>query len=1756
MGDPVEVHEHLNLTSAAAIDAASLSFATVTLQSEKYVCVRDRNAASGSAELVVVELDTAGSGVMRKPMAADSAIMNPRANIIALKAGMALQIFDLTKKQKVKAVQISENVVFWKWISDKTIGIVTETAVYHWALSDAAGDPVKMFDRHNSMTRAQIINYRADASEQWLVLVGIAPGAAAGAPVTGRMQLYSVARKMSQALEGHAATFASISLGGYDTSVLAFASLPAAAGSSPVMHMIEVGTERKPENAPRFDKKSIPLQFPPQCTAAGDFPIAMDASTKYAVVFMLTKMGFLYVYEISTGTCLYTRQVSNTSVFVTCANTETGGIFGVNRAGQVLSIQLVPERVIPYVMSSTSAGSDPAIVARIAAQSGFPGADGLFVNKFRQFFDAGRLREAALVASQSPGTSVRNKQTIELFKALPQEEGQPPALLVYFQVLLERGKLNKLESIELAQQVIALGRVQLLEKWIQDDKMECSEELGDLLKTRAGNLPLAMTVYVKGGAHHAVLRALIENGQTAKVVPYAQRVQMSSVNIPELVQLASTHGSPQAALELANALQQSGLPTASAASAAGERSMQDIESMFHMFMQKGMLQEATAYVVDNLGEDVPEAGHLQTTVLKANLANAPQLADAILKRKIWSHYNHVEVAQQCERAGLYSHALTHYKDITDVRRVLSNTTHTLEPELVLEYFDRLLQPVASGDGSTSTSPANSNIALECLDVLLRANPRGNLGLCVQIAAAHVDVLGATALMGVFGKLKQPQQAQQATFALLQGIINKTDDADVHYAYIELAIRLEQFGEAEKVTRESEHYNPEKVKSFLMSVKPRDPRPLINVCDRFSYVEELVRFLIKNNQPKFVEGYVTRINPTRASTVCGILLDLDYEEEFIKNLVMQVKNTVNVGELVVTFEKHNKLKMLLPFLEAKLNDGGSEDSEVCTGLAKVYVDANISPEHFLETNEFYDPRAVGQYCENRDPYLSVLAYRRGKGSCDAELLNVTNKNALFKEQAKYVVEREDAALWAQVLSDSNTNRKLLVDQVMSSALPEQQAPEKVSATVKAFMAADLPQLLIELLEKLVLSSSPGNAVFAKNRNLQNLLILTSIKTEKDRAMEYIKKLENYDGNDIAQICLGAELYEEAFTIFSRFNKYDEAVGVILDEMNDFPRAEAFAEKLDRPEVWSRLGKAQLKKRDMVGKGVTSLLRAKDPGPYESVIHACKDFEPDAATYDAIIKYLKFARTKVQDVIAVDTEIVVGLARCDRLTEVEEFLSMPNHSADLDEAGERCLAQDLLKAAKLLFSATNSYGRLAVVLVKLRDFAGAAESARKSNKVATWRSVCFACVDAGEFRLAQICGLHLVVEPDELQDVLTYYQQRGFFNELLDLLDASLSMERAHQALFTETGVMYTKYRLVEEHKVMEFMRMWWQRCSVPKLIRACDAAAAWPEKVYLHIQYNEAENALQCMMEHPIGWDHAVFLQAVNKASNTDVLYRCISFYMNEHFDLLQELLVACASRTDPQRVISMLKTSRLLPDAHQELGDFGVLPFFKTYLLKLQEKQNIPEVNEALNEVLLLEENVEMLKESIKSHVHFDQLKFARKLEHAQAIEYRRISATLYTMNKKFEQAVEVSKRDKLWKDAIESASVSKDPELVDFLSRFFLDNDLREGFSATLLACYEFYPPAAALEYAWMYNVMDFAMPFFVQTMDEMFNRVMGLEQVEKERVLAHEAEKKALEETINDDPSVLLHGVQGSPAAAMLANLSGAGASGTGQLALGWQS
>ncbi|KAI8566828.1 hypothetical protein RHMOL_Rhmol02G0072600 [Rhododendron molle] len=260
------------------------------------------------------------------------------------------------------------------------------------------------------------------------------------------------------------------------------------------------------------------------------------------------------------------------------------------------------------------------------------------------------------------------------------------------------------------------------------------------------------------------------------------------------------------------------------------------------------------------------------------------------------------------------------------------------------------------------------------------------------------------------------------------LLNFSEDPEILFKYIKVAAKAGQIDKVERVTRESNFYNPEKTKKFLIKAKLRDAQPLINVCDRFGFVPELTQYLYSNNMLSDIEGYAQKVNPGNAPLVVGQLLDDKCPEDFINGLILSSRSLLTIEPLVAEFEKRNRLQLLTQFLE-HLGSEGSQDIHVHNALGKIIIDSNNNPEHFLTTNPYYDSRVVGKYCEERDPTLAVVAYRRGQ--CDKELINVTNKHALFKQQARYVVERMDGDLWDMVLNPENEFRRQLIDQVEST-----------------------------------------------------------------------------------------------------------------------------------------------------------------------------------------------------------------------------------------------------------------------------------------------------------------------------------------------------------------------------------------------------------------------------------------------------------------------------------------------------------------------------------------------------------------------------------------------------------------------------------------------------------------------------------------------------------------------------------------------------
>jgi len=276
----------------------------------------------------------------------------------------------------------------------------------------------------------------------------------------------------------------------------------------------------------------------------------------------------------------------------------------------------------------------------------------------------------------------------------------------------------------------------------------------------------------------------------------------------------------------------------------------------------------------------PEDANWQTQVLELNLLAAPQVADAILNMEVWNQYNRQKIALLCDQKGLTQKALENYSDIKDIRRSVLNTSN-LNPEWLVQFLPKL----------------QADWCLICLMDMVRHN-RQNLQIAVQVCRDNYQRLQVENCIKIFESVS----AFDGLYYFLGAILEQSTDRDLHYKYIEAAVKVNQLKEVERVIREKQDcYDALRVKDLLMDVKLPDPKPLIFLCDIHGFVIELIKYLYKNNFNKYIEIYIFKLNQNAAPQVLGTLIDMECDENYIKQILYNLRGNCPFEPLVLEFE---------------------------------------------------------------------------------------------------------------------------------------------------------------------------------------------------------------------------------------------------------------------------------------------------------------------------------------------------------------------------------------------------------------------------------------------------------------------------------------------------------------------------------------------------------------------------------------------------------------------------------------------------------------------------------------------------------------------------------------------------------------------------------------------------------------------------------------------------------------------------------------
>ena len=67
------------------------------------------------------------------------------------------------------------------------------------------------------------------------------------------------------------------------------------------------------------------------------------------MIYVITKLGLLFVYDMETATAVYRNRISPDPIFLTAEASSLGGLYAVNRRGQVLLATVNEQTIVPFV---------------------------------------------------------------------------------------------------------------------------------------------------------------------------------------------------------------------------------------------------------------------------------------------------------------------------------------------------------------------------------------------------------------------------------------------------------------------------------------------------------------------------------------------------------------------------------------------------------------------------------------------------------------------------------------------------------------------------------------------------------------------------------------------------------------------------------------------------------------------------------------------------------------------------------------------------------------------------------------------------------------------------------------------------------------------------------------------------------------------------------------------------------------------------------------------------------------------------------------------------------------------------------------------------------------------------------------------------------------------------------------------------------------------------------------------------------------
>lgn len=276
-----------------------------------------------------------------------------------------------------------------------------------------------------------------------------------------------------------------------------------------------------------FSKKIVEL--PTNEIPENDFPIRVIYDSNVKLVFVYTKFGFVFIIEPETGVCVLNEKYSDSPLYLIAPSTDQTQHFVLNKKGDIIQTNIDMETFFANCIGKGVAFFES--VGIIMDNLPLIEQESIYRNQFDKLKNSEMYQDALFLVAKSSKPFMRTFEYLSSIKDFP-NVNNTSALLEYFAIILEDDKLNEVESLELVQLALKKKKIDIVRKWLAEDQIFCTTQLGDLVLPE--NPELALQIYEKSKSNSMTAHCLAILGKfdefTALIKSTSEKVDLNIIS--------------------------------------------------------------------------------------------------------------------------------------------------------------------------------------------------------------------------------------------------------------------------------------------------------------------------------------------------------------------------------------------------------------------------------------------------------------------------------------------------------------------------------------------------------------------------------------------------------------------------------------------------------------------------------------------------------------------------------------------------------------------------------------------------------------------------------------------------------------------------------------------------------------------------------------------------------------------------------------------------------------------------------------------------------------------------------------------------------------------------------------------------------------------------------------------------------------------------------------------------------------------------